>query len=224
MGKLTKGLTKNNNIFTFHRLVELFLIGSVVGFLIEGVWAYVRVGHWENHAATVWGPFCPIYGVGAVVVFILSTYLEDKNIVVRFVVYSIAGTMVEYFGSLFQEVFFNSISWNYKSQFLNIDGRVSLMMAMIWGLLGLLFIGYIYKPLRLLFEKVEEKHVNGIVVILSLFMALNLVITALAINRWQDRINNKPPSNTIDRYIDHQFNDQYMEEVFHNLKFITSKK
>ncbi|MBQ8345061.1 MAG: hypothetical protein IJY42_02210, partial [Clostridia bacterium] len=43
---------------TYLDLFWLFLFGSVLGFLLEGVWSIFKRGQWDNHSATVWGPFC----------------------------------------------------------------------------------------------------------------------------------------------------------------------
>ena len=45
-------------------LFWLFFLGSIAGFVLEGLWRIILVGHWENHSATVWGPFCIVYGIG----------------------------------------------------------------------------------------------------------------------------------------------------------------
>ena len=38
-------------------MLWLFVGGSVIGFVLEGLWHILRVGTWESHTATVWGPF-----------------------------------------------------------------------------------------------------------------------------------------------------------------------
>lgn len=45
-------------------LFWVFMAGSVLGFIVEGLWCVLRKGAWENHVATVWGPLCLVYGVG----------------------------------------------------------------------------------------------------------------------------------------------------------------
>lgn len=206
--------------FKFKTLFGLFIVGSITGFFVEGLWAFVRVGHWENHSATIWGPFCVIYGFGAIAIYVVSTFLQDKNLLLRFGVYSLAGGIVEYVGSLFQEIVFGSESWNYQAQFLNVDGRGSLMMAMIWGILGLLFISYVYKPLSKLFTKLEDHHTTILISILAIFMTINLSLTSMAILRWKDRLNQVPPKNILEKQIDLRFDNDMMENKFHNMKFI----
>ena len=103
--------SKKERVFckvTYSSLFWLFLYGSVVGFILEGLWCILRKGAWESHSATVWGPFCIIYGFGAVAVYLISTALKRKNLPLQFALFSVAGALVEYFGSLFQEIVFGS--------------------------------------------------------------------------------------------------------------------
>ena len=43
------------NKANYPEMFFLFFAGSVLGFLLEGIWRVIRTGAWENHAATVWG-------------------------------------------------------------------------------------------------------------------------------------------------------------------------
>lgn len=57
-------------------LFWLFMAGSALGFIAEGLRCVLTDGHWENHSSTVWGPFCIIYGVGALAVYLISGLLR----------------------------------------------------------------------------------------------------------------------------------------------------
>lgn len=50
--------------------VAWFFVASCAGWLFESVYNVVRTGHWEKRGF-LYGPFCPIYGVGVVVGFLL---------------------------------------------------------------------------------------------------------------------------------------------------------
>ena len=117
-------------------LFWLFMFGSVAGFVLEGLWCVLTDGRWESHTATVWGPFCIIYGIGAVAVYLLSGLLKGRSLPVQFAAFTLSGAAVEFFGSLFQELCFGSVSWDYSAHLLNLGGRVSLKMALMWGAMG----------------------------------------------------------------------------------------
>ncbi len=182
---------------TYHVLLALFLLGSVLGFLMEGCWSLYRVGHWVNHSAMVWGPFCTVYGGGAVVMYILACWLEKRPVWQQVLAFSAAGGLVEYVSSLYQEIVFGSTSWDYSKHFLDIGGHVSLKMALLWGGLGLAFLRLLYPLLCKLGTKLRGKRIAVISVFLTVFMAVNGLASSAAILRWQERQTDAAPSNWV---------------------------
>ncbi len=94
---------------TYCSLFWLFLFGSVVGFVLEGLWCILKKGTWESHSATVLGSFCIIYGFGAVAVYLISMVLKGENLLLQFFLFSVSGALVEYFGSLCSPCLFGSL-------------------------------------------------------------------------------------------------------------------
>lgn len=203
----------------FATLFWLFIFGSVVGFLIEGIWHIMKTGHWESHVTTVWGPFCTIYGVAAALIYAVSYPLRNKNVAVQFCVYAGIGTAIEYFTSLFQELIFGSTSWNYEGHFLNLGGRVSFKMTLVWGLLGLLFVRFVFPYLSLFLEKIQKRSWNIACVFCSAFMAVNLLMSAGAVMRWGNRMKAEPADNEWEEFFDRRFDDERMKKTYPNMVF-----
>lgn len=216
---MSEGILAKNKI-NFYVFFWLFLIGSVLGFIVEGVWEIIKNGYWVNHSAAVWGPFCIIYGVGVVALYLSSYFLENKTLPTKFVLFSISGAVVEYFGSLFQEKFLGSVSWDYSSHPFNLGGRVSLRMALIWGILGIVFMYFIYPSINRLFLNINTKQMQIVTYIVAIFMAVNLAVTSLTVTRWEARLNNIPPNNKIESIIDNTYGNEKMKEIFSNMEFV----
>ena len=51
----------------FHQILWYFIIFSIIGLLIETLFCYFTSGVIESRKGLLWGPFCPVYGVGAVI-------------------------------------------------------------------------------------------------------------------------------------------------------------
>lgn len=201
------------------KLFWLFMIGSVGGIIVEGVWCIIKNGHWVTHSATVWGPFCIIYGIGLVAMYIAACFLEKSDLFTKFVSFTILGALVEYCGSLFQEVFFGSTSWNYSSHPFNLGGRISLDMAVIWGILGIVFMKLIYPLLAPLFKKLNNRPIQILTIFLAIFMVINLIVTSIAVKRWSDRIHDVPAKNDVEVYFDEHYDNVRMRKTFKNMKF-----
>ncbi len=204
----------------FTDIAWLFLAGSVIGFLLEGIWSIFTKGAWENHASVVWGPFCIIYGIGTVGMYLVSRYTASLFLPLRFLMFALTGSGLEYVASLFQEIVFGSTSWNYEGQVLNIGGRVSLKMTLIWGMLGVVFSLFIFPLFERLLEKTHNSALQVTCVCLCGFMLVNLFMSAVAVLRWGERTREKAPSGAFEEYLDRAFHDERMEKTFSNLEFL----
>lgn len=202
-------------------LFWLFIAGSLMGFVIEGVWHFLRKGTWGFRVATLWGPFCVIYGVGAVVMHLVAIAVERRHPLVQFSVFALVGSVLEYLASLFQEAVFGTVSWNYSHHAINLGGRISLQMTLIWGAIGM---ALMYAVLPLLLSAFNRLRLNRRTILCRLsaaFMAFNLLATSIALLRWQERVHSaEPASNIIETYMDENWPDERMRERFPNMKFV----
>lgn len=203
----------------YQNLFMLFIIGSIAGFLLEGVCHIFKAGSWENHSAVVWGPFCIIYGIGAIAVYLISCCSSGRSLFWQFAAFTFSGAAIEYLSSLFQEICFGSVSWDYSDHFMNIGGRVSLQMALFWGVLGLLFIKFVFPLINCVLYRIQGKFLTTVCTILSIFMAINLIITVAALFRWQQRQNDIQAPPLIEATLDNYFNDDIMAELYPNMRF-----
>ena len=119
------------------KLFWLFVIGSFVGFVLETIGCLVTAHHFEVRVGLVLGPFIPVYGIGAVALTLALYRLRGRRELLIFFVAALAGGLVEYLSSLFQELALGTISWEYSDTPLNVGGRTNLMFSLIWGVLGL---------------------------------------------------------------------------------------
>ncbi len=201
-------------------LFWLFMFGSALGFVCEGIWDILRLGYWRNHSSLVWGPFCIVYGLGAVAVYVLAQMFHSKNIIIQVLIYMAAGTLVEYLASVFQEVCFGSVSWDYSKHQFNLNGRVSLFMTFIWGVLGIAFVKLLYPPLKKLFSKNVSNILKAATVVCAVFMAVNVVVSCAAIVRWRQRLLGTEANNIVAEHLDKYYDDERMKSIYSNMTFI----
>lgn len=206
---------------SFSVLFFLFLFGSIIGFVLEGLWCVLKRGHWENHSATVFGPLCIIYGLGLVAFYLLSLFINGKNPLIQFLLSGIVGSTLEFFASLFQELLFGSTSWDYSGHAFNLGGRISLKMTVIWGLLGLAFVRLLFPFIERLLPLSENRIVNVFGIVLAILTAANLLVTSAAVSRWQSRLLGAEPKNRIEKRIDEVYGDERMKKIYPNMVFKT---
>ena len=208
---------------SFPVLFWLFIAGSLMGFAMEGVWHWLRHGTWGFRVATLCGPFCVIYGVGAVAMYLISLVVEKRTPPMQFCAFALAGSAVEYLASLFQEAAFGTVSWNYSHHAFNLGGRISLRMTLIWGTLGMVLMYGVLPLLLSLFNRMRLSRRTALCRAAAAFMCVNLLATSIAMLRWQERMQTaEPASNAIEMYLDRLWPDDRMRERFPNMVFVDS--
>lgn len=209
---------------TYHNMFWLFMMGNVLGVILEGSWCLIRTGHWETHVVSMWGPFCIIYGVGAVGFYVGSVWLKNRKVITQFFVFSLIAALVEYICSWILEYGLHMKAWDYSRHFLNIEGRVSLKMTVMWGVLGIVFSYFLIPLINKIFVRMQGKLWHAACVCMSVFMAVNLIFTAMCLVRWKNRQEGMPPQNYMERMIDETYDNHKMERRFCEWSFIEEKE
>ena len=203
----------------FYMLFWVFMIGNLIGFVVEGFECIYRFGEWQNHVGVLWGPFCIIYGFGSVVIYTASHLMKSRPIWLQFIIFAVAGGLVEYFGSLFQEVFFGAETWNYQYEPDHIGSRVTVRMAIEWGILGIAVALLIYPLFKKLLRKMNNLPCFIITWVLVVFMAVDLTATCIAVYRWGERQVGHEPKTKIGAFFDEHYGDERMQSIFVNMNF-----
>lgn len=121
----------------------LFLTYAFLGWCMEVTCKLIQFKRFINRGFLV-GPYCPIYGWGALAItLLLQRYTND--IIVLFVMAVIVCSFIEYFTSYFMEKKYHARWWDYSNKKFNINGRICLDTMIPFGILGL-FIMYVSNP------------------------------------------------------------------------------
>lgn len=157
MGKKEKGNRKKLPRFYLYFLY--FLIFSVIGWLLETAFSFYALGHFTKRGF-LFGPLCPIYGWGAIILIMFFSTYKKKNLKLFF--YSaFIFTVFEYFVSYGMEALFALKWWDYTDDVMNLNGRVSIFYTFAWGIIAILVINFIYpffkKKVNLLLSKIPYK-------------------------------------------------------------------
>lgn len=199
-------------------LFWVFIIGSIAGFIFEVIVVFFQKGHFELRQGLIYGPFIPVYGIGAMCYYIVLSKIKIKNKVRIFLITMILGGITEYLCSFIQEKAFGTISWDYSYLPFNINGRTSLLHCVYWGIGGVLYITYIEPLLNKMIDKTNMKAFDLITIILSIFIVFDISISWMAADRQTERKNDIEPQNHLDLFLDKNYPDEYMNRIFNNKK------
>lgn len=150
-----------------------FMSVSILGYVCEFYYSMIFRNKVINPGFLI-GPCCPIYGYGALImIFLLSKYRENRKKV--FLLSAISFTTFEYFTSFILEKLFDMKLWDYSWFFLNINGRVCFIQAILWGIVGIVFIRKVEPLMYKLYLKIKGRILNIIFTIIYVVYIIDSV-------------------------------------------------
>ena len=225
--------------FTITKLLAYFIIYSVIGFIIETIFGLLTKGVVESRKSFLYGPFCGIYGLGAVVM-IVGLQKFKKNNYTLFIGGFIIGSIVEYVISLIGELIFNIKWWDYSNMPFNINGRICFWYSIFWGLLAIYLMSHVNPKVDKFIEKIPKNILKNTTIVLTIFLFLDCLITGFALKMFFVKLVNNYDLNIkgVDKYIvkyaelyeqpgikkfvDTHFSNEKMMKTFPNIK-VTQK-
>lgn len=172
---------------TVGRILAYFVLYSILGFLVETVFAFLAEGVIESRKSFLYGPFCAIYGVGAVAM-IVGLQKCQKNNITLFLGGFILGSIVEYLISLLGELVFHVKWWDYSNMAFNLQGRICLTFSIAWGVLGVVLLKIINPRMDKVIDKIPPKFLKTASIVIVVFMFIDWMISSFAMQMFFTRI------------------------------------
>lgn len=171
-----------------------FVLYSVAGWIWEVIVCSVPTKKFINRGFLN-GPYCPIYGIGALVIILLLA--DIKNTVLLFLVASVLSCALEYITSWAMEKIFHARWWDYSTDFMNINGRICLKGAVAFGALGIVLIKFIHPAVASFTMRLPELPISVIALVFFAFLLTDIVYTVTRLSDFEanleqltERLNN----------------------------------
>lgn len=220
----------------FYKIASLFFIGAFLGDITEMIFCRITAGVWMSRSSVVYGPFSIVWGLGCALLTLLLYRYKDRSAFSVFLAGTLLGGAYEYICSVFTELVFGTIFWDYSKIPFNIGGRINLLYCFFWGFAAIIWLKLIYPFLSKYIEKLPKLLGEICCNILIIFMIFNMLISALALNRYVQR--NTEPSQIseelveadgeavgsieqwLNAFLDARFTDERMERIYPNAKIV----
>lgn len=202
----------------FFNYFWIFILGSVFGVLSESIWRLVTRGIFVTRVGVIYGPFNPVYGLALVLMTLVLLRFSKRSIPFIVLAGALLGGGLEYFASYMQQMIFGTVSWDYSKFAFNIHGRTNIPYAILWGLMCAAWIKVFYPPVIASIEKIPPKPGILVTYFLLIFMALNMTVSAAAVYRGAERAQNIPAQNSIEVFLDKNYPDELLKEIYKNMK------
>ena len=201
----------------FYKLVWLFFIGAFLGDIIETIFCRITVGVWMSRSSVVYGPFSIVWGLGAVLLTAVLYKYRNRSDSYIFLVGTVVGGAYEYICSVFTELVFGTVFWDYSHLPFNLGGRINLLYCFFWGIASVVWLKLIYPRLSGWIEKIPVRWGKSISWILIAFMVVNILVSCLAMGRYvQRQTQPDAPATALAQILDERFPDSRMERIYPN--------
>ena len=136
-----------------YKIVMLFMIGAFLGDITETIFCRVTAGVWMSRSSVVWGPFSIVWGLAIALVTALLYKYKDKGDRFLFLTGTLLGGAYEYFCSVFTELVFGKVFWDYSKIPFNLGGRINLLYCFFWGIAAVVWFKILFPPVEKWIEK-----------------------------------------------------------------------
>lgn len=200
---------------SFYKLVCLFFIGAFLGDVIETIFCWITMGRLMSRSSVVYGDFSIVWGLGCVLLTAILYQYRNRSKGYIFIFGTVVGGVYEYVCSVFTEIVFGTVFWDYSKIPFNLGGRINLLFCFFWGIVAVLWLCFLYPRLSRLIEKIPKK--PGVILswIMIVFMLFDMGMSSLALCRYTERHTKEQEVTTaVDDFFDEHFPDERMKRIY----------
>ena len=199
------------------KLVWVFLTSALLGDIIETLWCGLVNGRWMSRSSVLYGPFSFVWGLGAVVLTVSLQRLAHRDSFFVFAGGFFIGGAYEYMCSVFTELVFGTVFWDYSHMPLNIGGRTNVLFCFFWGVLAVFWMKVAYPGMSRWIEGFPALAGTVMTWVVVFLMVCNGLLTCAAMVRYDLRAEQPEPANAFEEFIDRQYGDGFMEGRWPNM-------
>ncbi len=157
-------------------LFLIFMLGCFVGWIYEEIFYWFTEGMLRNRGL-LYGPWLPIYGVGAIGIYALKPI--KKHPVLLFALCIVITGVVEYIIGFAGIRLFGMRLWDYRGLFLNISGIICLRSVISFGIMGLAF-HYFLEPIgEKMYQKTPFNIIKAVCALLIVLLFIDCIMSFL---------------------------------------------
>lgn len=160
--------------------LNYFFVFSILGHLIETI--LFEAFNWNLESGFLYGYWTPVYGIGTVLILLISKNIFDRvklnkffEIIIFLIVITSVLTLTEFIGGNLLEFLFKREFWNYSDHKYHFGKYIALDISVIWMICSLILL-YLIKPWM---DKLINKIPRIVTYIFIVLFIIDLIFTLI---------------------------------------------
>lgn len=152
-----------------YHLLACFVVYSILGWILESIYMSFCNKKLTNRGFGT-GPFCPIYGFGAVFGYMILSPLQGQYVKL-YLAGAIIATVFEYLVGIAMIKFLGALWWDYNDKPFNYKGIICLESTVAWGFYAIGVVQFLHAALNKWIDGLNSRYV-----IIAIQIILGLVL------------------------------------------------
>ena len=169
-----------------------------------------------SRSSVVWGPFSIVWGLAIALVTAMLYKYRNRSEGFLFLAGTFLGGAYEYFCSVFTEMVFGTVFWDYSEIPFNLGGRINLLYCFFWGIAAVVWFKCCYPFISRMIEKLPVILGKVSTWALILFMCCNITVSCMALARYGERQEGMAAASDWQTWTDAHFPDERVERIYPN--------
>ena len=210
-----------------YELLTYLIVYSFLGWIVESLYISILKKKLVN-SGFLHGPFCPIYGIGALIMFLFLKGYKENPILIFFLAFVVL-TIWEYAVGVFLEKVFKTKYWDYSNNKYNFQGRICLLNSFFWGVLGIVFIYFIHPFIQKQISVIDTKILIVLDIAILIYLTIDCIISCVKVFKIEQTLQKIEELNIkikekveelkgIKENLDKKERTEYIERIIADLK------
>lgn len=157
-----------------YHLIAAFIIYSVLGWFVES--AYMSFcNHRLTNRGFAKGPFCPIYGFGAVIGYLILNPLSG-HYVALYLTGAFLATTFEYLVGIMMQKFLGEVWWDYTEKPMNYKGIICLESTIAWGFYAIIITMFLHERVLHLIDAMDMAYGRILCIVILAIVTVDYLI------------------------------------------------
>lgn len=170
---------------TIEDYILWFVFYSMLGWCYEVILHSVKFRLFVNRGF-LFGPYCPIYGFGAVIDIIVLRGIENPFILFLSGAFLACG--LEYLTSWGMEKLFHNRWWDYSDKKFNLNGRICLLGAIVFGIFSVLLIKGIHPLVASYTDQIPRSPIHYTSIALLVLIVEDSIYSAMSFSTFSKKV------------------------------------